>query len=212
MTSSSTTTTSETSVRTISNGIVPAIGAARPSAVVLIRSSRTGLPASSARRIPAAPEGSIPTTRAPERFAATATEMPAMSPPPPTPTTNRSASRVDEETSRWAAMGPVISVSCSRGGVRKVRPSPSASYVRHAVGPASGRSDRSSHRNSLVQRVRARGHSCSARGTKRSVSASCSRRMAFVPGVSTMVSTWSSGSGWSRSTTASARRWAGSAP
>src|SRR5438132_1132762 len=72
MTSSSTTTTSETSVRTISNGIVPAIGAARPSAIVLIRSSRTGLPASSARRIPAAPKGSIPTTRAPARSAAKA--------------------------------------------------------------------------------------------------------------------------------------------
>jgi len=38
---------------------------------------------------------------------------------------NRSASRVWDDTQSLAAMGPVISVSVSSGGVRKVTPSPS---------------------------------------------------------------------------------------
>ena len=41
---------------------------------------------------------------------------------------NRSASSVEEATNSFAAIGPVISVACSNGGVQKVTPSPEASY------------------------------------------------------------------------------------
>src|SRR5439155_786192 len=78
MRSSPITTMSATRRRMMSSGMVPAIGAARPSAMVSMRSSRTGFPASSARLIAAAPVGSTPTTRAPGRLAATATAIPAL--------------------------------------------------------------------------------------------------------------------------------------
>ena len=42
-------------------------------------------------------------------------------------TMKKSASAVEEEANSLSAEGPVISVSCAKGGVRKVRPSPMAS-------------------------------------------------------------------------------------
>src|SRR5207302_1793817 len=111
--SSSITTTSATRRRMISSGMLPAIGAASPSAIVSMRSRRTGWPASSARRIPAAPVGSTPMIRARGRLAATAVAMPAISPPPPTPTTNRSASGRSSRTSSAHVPWPAIIAASS---------------------------------------------------------------------------------------------------
>src|SRR5436190_1332554 len=74
--SSVTRTTSSTRRPTMSKPRVPAIGPARPSAMVLICSSATGFPASSARRIVGAPSGSTPTIRIPFFLAAAATATP----------------------------------------------------------------------------------------------------------------------------------------
>src|ERR1700687_4427238 len=62
------TTTSATRRWQISRPRVPAIGAARPSAIVLIEASGTGLPSSSARLIAGSPSGSTPMMRAPFRL------------------------------------------------------------------------------------------------------------------------------------------------
>ncbi len=81
----------------------------------------TGFPASSARRIPSAPSGSIPTMRASGRASFTPTQTPETSPPPPIGHTTTSTSGQSSTSSSPSDACPAMTVSSSKGWTN-VRP------------------------------------------------------------------------------------------
>jgi hypothetical protein len=130
--SSVTVTSSSTNARAWANVSGDGDLTAIPSAMVAMRASVTGRPASKLATIEAAPAASTPTTFTPRRWRASAPAMPAISPPPPTATTTASASRSSSASSSPIVPCPAITWRSSNGGTNAA-PRVSASSLAAAM-------------------------------------------------------------------------------
>jgi len=97
-------------------GIAPTVSVISPSAMLAVRSSRTGRPVSSARASLGAPAGSTPHTVARLPPAARPVTTPAINPPPPTGTTTVRASGSASAISSPTVACPATISGWSNGG------------------------------------------------------------------------------------------------
>ncbi len=116
MASSGTVTTSSTKARTCSNVSSPGRMVSKPSAMLAVRSSVVGRPATSDVDIFAAPAGSTPTTLTPGARCLIAAATPELKPPPPTGTSTVAASGHCSRISRPAVPWPAMIIGWSKGG------------------------------------------------------------------------------------------------